>query len=245
MKRVYLLLLVMMSISITNAQSVRDIFAMGGVSLPDFRRPHTHYTPGEKFPAKGYDLSACATFTNVISCELHKFADMDSVYYLKMVTNRMPTKRSGFYYIILVSSDAKIILNNTLNKKIIPEKRLRQRWFKAFMESTSATDLGFKQLNNYWTFYKQQPYFSKNAVSTVRGIAYKPFTFTTARENFYKQRGLDKNGNPQVKMENLMMTYLLIRSMGFTTPNRKYSCNGQVFDNEADMESYKNAQGLK
>lgn len=195
-----------------------------------FMHPKSSYTPGEAFPLKGYNLSKVAMFRE---CSINKFPDVDTLYYMKVVKPGM--KERTFYFMMLSSKDIGIILNNALNKNL-KNKTERMKWLNAFL-TQSEIEIAERKNNRFWTFHRTIP--GKGGMGTIM------LDYETAKKEFYRQRGYDRNGRKVSLADEFASWMLIIKAMGYMTPSGKYYCNGLEFNSYADMEDYKNAQGLK
>lgn len=211
-------------------------------------RPNTSYVPNENWPTKGYNIGSSGIYPHIKECLLQKFADQDSIYYLKVIKEGM--KEESFYYMLLNKEQVEAILNNTLNKKLMPKRIDRGEWYKTLLKKTNIDNANNYKGNEYWTYFKPKAVFLKNDPDAipnerVRGMGKQQFTYKVAYQNYLEKHDLDSNGNPIPFERKLIAFYMALKIMGYISPEGKYKCNGQVFNSIADMEDYKNAQGLK
>ena len=234
----------MLFINSVSAQSFNDILGAAGINVSNYQKAKRKYTPGENFPSKGYDLSMVSLYHGLSSCTIERFPDVDTLYYMKAVKNGM--KERTFYFMIINQEDVDIILNNSLNKEQQKSKD-RIRWMNSFLDKTQVDNADDKS-NPYWTFHKTKAAFSSDKYvveGTVRGMGYKLLDSETAKKEYYNQRGMDKNGNKIDYAARFVTALVVMKAMGYLSPSGKYYCNGLEFNSYADMEDYKNAQGLK
>ena len=244
MKRLLILLLLTLYVNYTSAQSAKQLFGLFGIDISKFQNAKTKYTPGETFPDKGYNLRSITIGHSLDACSIERFPDVDSLFYMKVITPGM--KNRTFYFMILNANDVEIILNNALNKEN-GSKAERQKWLNDFLTETQIDDVA-KKNNPYWTFHKIRPatYKSKYFIEseTVKGMGYQLLDSHTAQQEYNYQRGYDRYGRKISTTDQLATIMLLLRTMGYLDKG-KYYCDGLEFDSYADMETYKNAQGLK
>ena len=200
----------------------------------------------EDYFADGYNLTKYYNRRYAVGlkeCSVDRFDDSDTLCYVKLVTDQ--EKDGNFYFMELNERDATILVENTINDNY-GSKEARSQWFTTWLDKTKFTDLGpYHRHNKYWTYYKQRHVFTQNhpeAVEdpTVRGMGTLPFNQKTASEAYQRQ----VSNADGAAFANFFLAMMIMNSMGYQSKG-KYYCNGLSFDNEAAMEDYKNANGLK
>lgn len=211
-------------------------------------KPHTTYIPKEDWPTKGYNIGNCGFFPQIKECVLQKFADQDSIFYLKVIKEGM--KEGSFYYMLLNNNQVEVILNNTLNKRLVPKRFDRSAWYRNLLENTKIENANDYKGNKYWTYFKPKAVFLKNdpdaiPIETARGMGKQRFTYKVAHQNYLEKHDLDSNGNPIPFERKLIAFYIALKIMKYMTPEGKFHYNGLTFNSIAEIEDYKNAKGLR
>lgn len=200
----------------------------------------------EDYFADGYNLTKYYNRRYAVGlkeCSVDRFDDSDTLCYVKLVTDQ--EKDGNFYFMELNERDATILVENTINENY-GSKEERSQWFTTWLDRTGFTELGpYHRCNKYWTYYKQRHVFTDKHPEAipdpmVAGSGVLPFNKKTAQEAYQRQ----VSNADGATFANFFLAMMIMNSMGYQS-NGKYYCNGMSFNNEADMEDYKNANGLK
>lgn len=171
------------------------------------------YVPGEEFPTECYKIFDL-DYPKIESCDVCRFPDNDSVYYIKVIKEDM--EKHTCFFMLLTAADTQTFLDHTLNSSTRTTAE-RQQWYTNFMDDTKISNTGFTAKGNkYWTYYRYKPTF--RTVSTAGGYghvadpssaAYGPMDFESARQTYYQQNGMDENGN-KIPEEKIIASYMLL-----------------------------------
>ena len=201
-----------------------------GITSHNSDKPLKQYIPGEDFPPSGYNLSNVAPY-GLKECSINKFEETDTAYYMKLI---LPSnKENTFYFMFLNKQTAEIILDNALNKERGSRKQ-RATWFRNFLDHTNYENLNMKG-NDYWVYYKTKRVFTQNNPDAiedgqVRGMGYLPFNYQRAVDAIQEQKFRQ---NQWLYVGAVLM---LMKSIGFCTPNGKYHYKGETFNTFDEME---------
>lgn len=246
-----ILLLISSSLSVKAQSKANDIagkavgyaaigyFLYNAIASHKSNTPHKKYTPGEEFPASGYTLKSVMP-TDVNSCTINKFEDNDSIYYMKVV---LPYNReNSFFFMFLDKFNTNVILENTLNKEN-GSRMQRMTWLKNFLTHTKVTEVDRKG-NDYWVYYKQKTVFTQNNPDAipdplVAGMGTLPFNYERAIEAVQEQK--DRRN----QWLYIGAVFLLMKQIGFGTPDHKYHFNGRTFNTWDEMDIYKQDNGYE
>ena len=214
-------------------------FLYNAIASHKSNTPHKKYTPGEEFPTGGYTLKSVMP-TDVNSCTINKFEDNDSIYYMKVV---LPYNReNSFFFMFLDKFNTNVILENTLNKEN-GSRMQRMAWLKNFLTRTKVTEVDRKG-NDYWVYYKQKTVFTQNNPDAipdplVAGMGTLPFNYERAIEAVQEQK--DRRN----QWLYIGAVFLLMKQIGFGTPDHKYHFNGRTFNTWDEMDIYKQDNGYE
>lgn len=246
-----ILLLISSSLSVKAQNKANDIagkavgyaaigyFLYNAIASHKSNTPHKKYTPGEEFPTGGYTLKSVMP-TDVNSCTINKFEDNDSIYYMKVV---LPYNReNSFFFMFLDKFNTNVILENTLNKEN-GSRMQRMAWLKNFLTRTKVTEVDRKG-NDYWVYYKQKTVFTQNNPDAipdplVAGMGTLPFNYERAIEAVQEQK--DRRN----QWLYIGAVFLLMKQIGYGTPDRKYHFNGRTFNTWDEMDIYKQDNGYE
>lgn len=246
-----ILLLISSSLSVKAQNKANDIagkavgyaaigyFLYNAIASHKYNTPHKKYTPGEDFPASGYTLKSVIP-NDVNSCTINKFEDNDSIYYMKVV---LPYNReNSFFFMFLDKFNTDVILENTLNKEN-GSRMQRMTWLKNFLTRTKVTEVDRKG-NDYWVYYKQKTVFTQNNPDAipdplVAGMGTLPFNYERAIEAVQEQK--DRRN----QWLYIGAVFLLMKQIGFGTPDHKYHFNGRTFNTWDEMDIYKQDNGYE
>ena len=169
-----------------------------------FSDKNNAYVPGHAFENGGYDLHGyCNTF--FVECRLERFADCDTLTYLKLRSKKM--KENEFYFLFMPVREATVILDSVLVKSKERKGKQRYVWFHNYIESTGLkleTDNNASYENmikvkfdkdSDWTLYKLKKVANGKPHASLDYFRYEDFTREKAATAYLYQRGYDEKGN--------------------------------------------------
>ena len=163
------------------------------------------YVPDHAFENGGYDLSKYYASFFFAECRLEKFADCDTLAYLKLRSKKM--KENEFYFLFLPISEATVILDSVLVKSKERKEKQRYFWFRNYIESTglrletdnnaSYGDMVKMKIDkdSDWTLFKAKKVANGKPHTSLDYFKYEELTRKKAAAAYLYQRGYDEKGN--------------------------------------------------
>ena len=232
------LLVIMACILFTGCQTVNTIVNHPDYDMLDLLRGQKSYSANTPFPTKGYKLRGIR-YRNV---QILKFPDNDSLYYLKY---NPKNEERNFYFSIIDKETKDSILVNALDKQKTPNIYHREEYVDKALVSLGIKE--FSSNNGLWTYFAPKYRMVKgnlptDIVRTGYHREYDKFNYNTALKSYYLQR------HPEQKIsgfEILGALYIINMLSNHNKKDNGVYYNGLRFRNQADVENYKNAYGLK
>ncbi len=236
MKKVILLLFATMSL--TGCQTVKTILANPDYDMKDLFSSHSSFSPNSPFPEKGYKLRGIK-YRNV---EIQKFTDNDSLLYLKY--NPQNEERS-FYFSVIDKNTSDSILVYALDKKKISGVYQREEFVDKILILLGIRN--YTSNEGLWTYFSPEYKMVKGNLPTDRVRTgyhreYEKFNYKAAQKAYYTQRHPEHKNS---SFELLGALYIVNMLFGKDKNNDRIYYDGLYFRNQADVEDYKNANGLK
>lgn len=225
-------------ILLTSCQTVQTIVNHLDYDMLDLFRGQKTFNQANHFPTKGYKIRGIRYHDVVVK----KFTDNDSLFYLKY---NPQNEERNFYFSVIDKATADTLISYALDKKKISGVYHREEYV-----DKALTQLG---INNYksneglWTYFAPKYKMVKGNLPTdvVRSgyhREYETFNYKSAQKAYYLQRHPEQKRSA---FEILGALYIINHLSKNKKTDNGINYNGLHFRNQADVEDYKNANGLK
>ena len=188
-RRISYILLVIYIVTLTGCQTMKTMVEHPDYNIFDSFQSSAAYDSNKPFPKKGYSLRGLR-YKNIV---VNKFNDNDTVYYIKYTTG---FDESRFYFTFINKKTADIIIANSRDKNVNPNRYEREKWL-----DNTLVRMGIQDRNNktsLWTYFEPKRKIVRgnlptDAVRTGYHYEYEKFNYTTANKKFNEKL------NPELK----------------------------------------------
>ena len=226
------------SILFTGCQTVQTIVSHPDYDMFDLLRGHNTYNQTQQFPSKGYKIRGIRYHDVVVK----KFPDNDSLFYLKY---NPKYEERNFYFSVIDKYTVDTLLSYALDKKKVSGVYRREEYV-----DKALVQLGIKNYQSnegLWTYFAPKYKMVKGNLPTdivKSGFhrEYEVFNYKAAQKAYYLQRHPEQKRSA---FEILGALYIINHLSKYGKKDNGIYYNGVHFRNQADVEDYKNANGLK
>lgn len=223
---------------LTGCQTVQTIVSHPNYDMLDVFRGQKSFNSSNQFPAKGYKLRGLR-YHNIV---VNKFTDNDTLFYLKYNPRN---EERNFYFSVIDKATADTLLSYSLDKNKMPGIYNREEYV-----DKALTRLGIQDCTSsegLWTYFSPKYKIVKgnrptDVVRTGYHREYEKFNYKTARKAYYLQRHPEQKRSA---FDIIGALYIINQLSNKGNSGNRVYYNGLYFRNQADVEDYKNANGLK